>query len=215
MAKPFVKPPEMIDANVLIFAARSHHSDDTSDIRELIQDSKQVVMRLPVIRMSAVSMAEVARRMTTAEYRSLAEMGKPFDDVFAEPLTGDIGRLAAGLVNRRSHSDKLCRRCQNVLPKTDQKPCSGCGGTPSPHRRLDDAFIVATAAMTKGVQTLITADNGLIELGKLLTDPDIRVEFPAVHSLSVEFVRVKHGPLFDRSAEAPLELVTKLTPPIR
>lgn len=200
MAGAPLKPSTMIDANVLIYAARMPRKEDNESLRDLVRVSKEFVAQLPMVRMASVSVAEVFRRLTATERAELAARNVDVDGIFAEPLTGDMARLAAELVNRRTPSrDMVCRKCQNILPHNDQKPCQECGAKISPHQRLDDAFIVATAALTKGVEFLASADDGVVELGRVLHLPEIKKLFPAVTGLRVGPVALDFGPMFSET----------------
>lgn len=193
-----IKGDTMIDANVLILSLRSQAAIRTAapDVRELISASKLLMMSLPVVRMSAVSFGEVFRKMSSEEAAALAAVGVEINDFFAEPLTGDMARLAAALINRRDTKDDYCPRCLNPASKASSPPCKLCQRLVSPHKRMDDAFIVATAALSYGVRRLVTADRGVCELRNILGKREITERFPGVEKLDVEWVRADHGPLF-------------------
>lgn len=200
-----MKGDTMIDANVLIHSLRSPAFVRAAPqhVRDMISAAKALMMAMPVVRMSTVSFGEFIRKMSAEERATLAADGKSLDDFFAEPLTGEMARLAAALVDRRDpKKDDLCPRCLNPRRDGMSSLCKICNGTPSPHKRMDDAFIVATAARAHNVRRLVTADGGIFELRNILRQPEITKQFPGVAALEIEFLKADHGPLFE-SVEPP------------
>ena len=152
----------MIDTDVLSHALEYDVSAEASTDEERAtlrrqKDSEALIRSLDIIRVPAIVMAETYREFPKAELDAI--IGPR--GIFAVPFTGAMADLAAQTLSAHRARVETCSRCFNAK---DSKVCPVCKLAVPKARKTNDAYIVATAILTDGIDVLYSYDSGMIDL---------------------------------------------------
>jgi predicted nucleic acid-binding protein len=154
-----VDHPEMVDAQVLIYASLpTRKLTRDAGLLALHQTSLALVRRLPVVRVSAIAWLEFLRLLRTDERTAMETV---LQKVVVERMDRRVAEFADELLRHRREKEAVCDRC---LGTSRSAKCPKCGKFYSAQQRLNDALIVATAEVIESVKTLYSYDSGILEL---------------------------------------------------
>lgn len=143
----------MLDANVLSYAVQHvigpQPKDD--DARAMLAASHRLVSSLSEVWIPAIAFAEFGRRY------DIAQLSIDPDSLRIEPFVGSHAIRAAELLRQHRALHGFCAKCLSV--PTDE-PCKKCARLRAVSDKVNDAYIVATAGMTSGVDVLYSCDSG-------------------------------------------------------
>jgi predicted nucleic acid-binding protein len=177
--------PVLLDTMVVIHAIRPPTAKDPAKWVEARQRSQVVIAKENDFRLSAVSVLEIERGLRPGEQGPWAKLVAGINVL---SVTGAIALHAGELLRKKQGQSSTCIKCLNAK---DSHVCAKCNSLVSVQRNLHDALIAATADLHESIDTLYSADGGVLAFADFVAGARI-IGLPNAD-----------GPLFENLSKSP------------